>query len=374
MSVSIGRRTWILGDLDLTWGGLGVVEESFDPGQSGGSGRTLSLTVLVSRLHLSDAADVQALLDLECAKRTNVLTFHPDGFGAPTRYIVGEATVTTEPWEQGERRGLRRVALSWPVLGWPTTDEVAVSTGAGGARLLAVGGSRPSALTLDVSASSLGTVLACTQPDLGPAWTPGLRQWTASPNTGSSLGATFHPSQTWKTSFSATIPQASVQRGPHALVARLYRASAGTESIGWVGNGWQGRLLSVRWASGGAMIVPLGVLVLDPDDGDGVFTMSIPAGVYVDEVFAAYAGEGSGMVVVNAGSATAMKVEAPALSNRLLGRVTVGGKPSGLSLIASSDLPVVPPSSRLYVASTSNQTLTVAASWRPAVQTHAVEV
>lgn len=373
---------WILGDLDLTWGGLAVESGSFDPGESSSSDRSLALTVLVARPDLDSMADQQAALDLECAKTFNTLVHDPGEFGAATRWIVGAATVKTAPDEAAEQSGWRKVEITWPVATWPTSDDVNTLAMTGGASAVAVGGSRPASCSLAVtSTSALGVVLACTQPDFGVPWSPSLRQWVASPNSGSTITApsTFHASQKWRASLAPSIPAASMQAGPHTLVGRFYRASAGTETISWSGPNSQAYSTTVTWAAAGALIVPLGSLILDPTQGDAALSFLFSASVYVDDVFAAYAGKDSGLVVVDAGSNTGAWVSAPSADNRMLGTVRVGttapGRPPGISLLAASDLPLKPATARLYVAAsgtTAAPALSALASWHPAVQTHAV--
>ena len=372
--IDLRRTSWTLGDLDLTWNGLAVVASSFDPGASGGSGdRTVSLTVVVAAPDLGLMADRQADLDRECAKPRNVLRHLARGMGAVTRYVVGEPSVTVVPDEAGEGAGFRRVELSWPVLSWPTADEASSLTFSGGAVALSVAGSRPTSLSLAVSGGAgLGLVLAASQPDLGVPWNPSLRQWTAA--TGTSGTRTFHPSQTWLSALSVTIPQASMQAGPHSLVGRFYKASSGTVTISWTGPDGQSYSRSVTWAGSGSQVVALGVLSLDPSAGSAAVAFTIPSGVTVDDVFAVYAGADSGVVIVDAGSNAAVRVDAPDVSNRMLGSVRLGAalRPAGAALVASSPLPVVPPSSRLYVASVGVSSPSVVASWLPAVQSHAV--
>jgi len=390
---------WILGDLDLTTGGLSVVAASFDPGQSAGSGdtgtsRTVALTVLASWADAwpedwqvswpgpMDMTNAQAALDRECAKTPyNVLRYLPGALGPATRYVVGSPTVTTVPDEDAERAGFRKIEISWPTDYFPTTDEAATLSFSGGAQAVSVGGSRQASLSLAVvAAGGLGTVLACTQPDRGVPWNPSLRQWTPSPGGGSAIAAppTFHSSQKWRASLVPTIPAASMQAGPHALTGRFYRASAGTETISWTGPNGQAYSASVTWAAGGAIIVPLGVLVLDPASGDAGLNFSFSANVYVDDVFATYAGQYSGMVIVDCGTDPSLWVNAPSADSRMRGSVKVGsatpGRSPGVGLIAASDLPLMPSTSRLYVAATDTQAPNVTASWLPAVQTHAVEV
>lgn len=369
---------WLLGDLDLTWGGFAVVADSFDPGESGGADRSVKLTVLVARPDLSSMADDQAALDVECARDRNVLRYLPGAFGAATRFLVGEASVTTVPDETAERNGWRTVEISWPVIGWPAADEPRSMSYAGGAVAVAVGGSRPCVVSLAVTAGTgLGKVLACSQPDLGVPWSPSLRRWVASPNSGSTVaaGSTFWPSQNWRASLAPVIPAASVQRGPHTLIGRFYRASAGTETISWTATGGQSYSTRVTWTAGGDKIVPLGVLVLNPDDGDAVVSFAFSGAVYVDDVFAVYAGKDSGLVVVDAGANHGAWVDAPLIENRMLGRVRVGatypGRAPGLALIAAGDLPLRPATARLYVVATGTTAPAVTATWRPAVQTHA---
>jgi hypothetical protein len=369
---------WILGDLDLTWDGLGVIVDSFNPGASGGNDRTVALTVLVAQPDLAAMAEWQAALDLECAKTWNTLVHDPGEFGAPTRYVVGPASVTTTTEDASERAGWRKVDLSWPVTGWPAADTPTTLTTSGGSSAVTVGGSRPASLSLAVTSGvALGTVIACTQPDMGVPWSPSLRQWVASPNSGSTISApsTFWPSQNWRASLAPNIPAASVQAGPHGLTGRFYRDSAGTETISWSGPNGQAYSTSVTWDAAGAQIVPLGSLVLDPDDGDAAISFLFSASVYVDDVFAVYLGQYSGLVIVDAGADTGAWVDAPAVENRMLGRVRVGttypGHSPGLGLLAASDLPLLPATARLYVATTGTTTPNVVASWHPAVQTHA---
>lgn len=369
---------WILGDLDLTWDGLGVIVDSFNPGASGGNDRTVALTVLVAQPDLAAMAEWQAALDLECAKTWNTLVHDPGEFGSATRYIVGAASVTTTADAASESGGWRKVELSWPLTGWPTSDTLSTLATSGGASAVTVGGSRQTSLSLAVTSGvALGTVIACTQPDLGVPWSPSLRQWVSSPNSGSTITApsTFHPSQKWRASLAPYIPAASIQAGPHGLTGRFYRASAGTETISWSGPNGQAYSTSVTWAAAGAMIVPLGSLVLDPTSGDAAISFLFSASVYVDDVFAVYLGRYSGLVIVDAGANTGAWVDAPSIDNRMLGRVRIGttypGHSPGLSLLAASDLPLQPATARLYVAATGTTAPSVVASWRPAVQTHA---
>lgn len=369
---------WILGDLDLTWDGLGVVVDSFNPGESGGTDRTVALTVLVAQPDLAAMAEWQAALDLECAKTWNTLVHDPGEFGSATRYVVGAASVTVTTDAAAERGGWRKVELSWPLTGWPASDAPSTLTTTSGVTAVAVGGSRPASLSLAVTAATgLGTVIACTQPDLGVPWSPSLRQWVSSPNSGSTITApsTFHSSQKWRASLAPSIPTASVQAGPHGLTGRFYRASAGTETISWSGPSGQAYSTSVTWTAAGAQIVPLGSLVLDPDDGDAAISFLFSASVYVDDVFAVYLGQYSGLVVVEAGTNTGAWVDAPVIENRMLGRVRIGttypGHSPGLGLLAAGDLPLLPATARLYVAASGATAPTVVASWRPAVQTHA---